>query len=173
LFESEDIDDYAPPRSTCLYNEHQVLLPLALGDIEELVLVEGMGGAMRVMAAGHSVVATFGTRIAASQRYRLIDALRRAQERRGEPVRVICAQDGDLPGRAAALELLLSLGTYAQCTLAIIPTGKDPEDLSVGELRTCLLESVTLSEAMEDSELRSDLMSAFVSVAETMQRRAR
>ena len=149
LFEPDFIDEYEPPRRTVLYNEHRILQPLARGEIEELALVEGMGGALRSMATGMATVASFGTRLSKPQSFRLAHALRQAKEVRGKPVRLLLAHDGDSPGRHAAFEAFMALRMYADCYIPEIPDGKDPEDLTVGDLRSLYRNAGTLQDMLE------------------------
>lgn len=151
LLEPEFLDAYEPPRSTVFYNEHQVLIPLAQGAIDCVVIVEGMGGALRVMAAGYPVLATFGTRMGAGQKQRILNALRQSViSRHGHKVRVVLAHDGDAPGRQAALEVLFYLGMEADCVLAELPQGKDPEDLTPAALRHTLSSAQSLDKVTSD-----------------------
>lgn len=149
LEDAEVVEDYRPPRSTVLYGEHTVFTSMASGQIHTVVLVEGMGGWLRTVAAGYSCLASFGTRLAPAQVRRMAHVFEWYSDSTGQLPTVICAHDGDAPGRAAAVEAILHLGGSCNALIAPVPRGKDPEDLTPNRLRRVLQSATGLTEGLQ------------------------
>jgi len=114
-----------------------------------VVMVEGMGAYLRSVGAGYSCLASFGTRISSAQRTRLSAAATLYYKVTGNLPQFIMGHDGDDPGRDAAFEAAIFFRSVAQCLVAEMPEGKDPEDLSVEELRKVYRGAVDVQSAMK------------------------
>ena len=106
-------------KSVVLFNSHRV------GTTEDIVLVEGYFGAMRLHMLGAPVVALMGTSISDDQ----IALLRELGVRR-----VLVLLDGDEPGRQARPALLEALASSFFVTVGELPNGCDPEVVSDEDL---------------------------------------
>jgi hypothetical protein len=129
------LEDYRPPRRSAFYLEQFAFRDL-IADTGPLtlVLVEGMGHALRVIESGFMVLGLFGTQLGRTQASRLLGAIRN----RKHPTRVVIAFDGDGPGRTAAIEVAVQLFMHCDVAIAALPEGKDPEDMPVPALRKLL-----------------------------------
>jgi hypothetical protein len=139
------LEDYSPPRSTVLYGEHLVMQTLARGGYEgnPVVLCEGMGGTLRLIASGFPTMAPFGTEMGPGQQFRLSRALRRTADW-GKPATIVLVPDADQPGIAAAVHHALSLAGFCTLKIAELPQGLDPEDCTHPQLR----EAVALAQPL-------------------------
>lgn len=166
------LEDYEPPRRIVFFNEHNVFMSLAAGRLKRpLVLVEGPGHAMRVMAAGYPSVASFGTHLADIQLSRLMHAFRQIRVHQGARPRIILATDGDAAGRASAIRTSLDIGPTVDVHLARIPPGHDPEDLTARELRGVLQGAPLFEDLVNERSLEGRQAAGILQ--EELDRRAR
>lgn len=135
LFDLASFDEWRPPRRTVFWGENYTFPGILSGEVDEVVLVEGMGAALRTVASGYSVLASFGTRLGPSQAMRLRACAEVFARVTGRRLRIILGQDGDDPGRAAAVEAFNLLAPCADVLYAPMPSGKDPEEFSPANLR--------------------------------------
>lgn len=134
-----NLREYTVPRAKVLYNEVSTFSTLLRGTATEpLVITEGPGHVLRVLACGFPCLGTFGTSPSRIQVKRIKALFLRAQELTGRRSEVILAYDGDPAGRKACALLGHELSDSAYVRIALLPPGKDPEDLTVKELRPLL-----------------------------------
>jgi len=146
IIRAYDLAEYTPgpARSAVFFNEHHVFVGLLEGSLRSpVVLVEGPGHALRVMAAGYPCLASFDSHLAQGtggkgQLPRLVDTLTRTRIRWGYKPTLILASDGDRAGRESAFHTALRLGPGFDVRIADLPSGKDPEDLDTRQLRPLL-----------------------------------
>lgn len=140
LVDQYGLHDYTPPRTSIFFNEHNVLSGMLSGHVTKpVVLCEGPGHVLRVLKTGFPCLGSFGVSLAEEQLDRLVDALVRVQRWTGAAPRLIIATDGDEAGRTSAFKTSLRIGPRADVRIARLPRGKDPEDLTVQQLRPLLL----------------------------------
>lgn len=140
LVDQYGLHDYTPPRTSIFFNEHNVLSGMLSGHVTKpVVLCEGPGHVLRVLKTGFPCLGSFGVSLAEEQLDRLVDALVRVQRWTGAAPRLIIATDGDEAGRTSAFKTALRIGPRADVRIARLPRGKDPEDLTVQQLRPLLL----------------------------------
>lgn len=143
------IRTWSPPRRTVFWCEDHFLPPLLEGRLRRpLVLVEGLGAAMRSIAAGFPALATFGTQMGPGQLHRLSLALERA----GGGQELIICPDGDKAGWDAALHHADALSGVCHVRIAPLRDGTDAEDYDVGALRDVLLRPYSVTELFNRAE---------------------
>ena len=108
-------------KSLELFNLHRVTEP-------EVVLVEGFFDCMNVMQAGFPAVALMGCTLSDAQEELLATKFER----------VIVMLDGDEPGQQGTAECLAKLGRRMWVRAAVVPVGKQPDQLSSEELEALL-----------------------------------
>ena len=108
-------------KSLELFNLHRV------GD-PEVVLVEGFFDCMKVMQAGFCAVALMGCSLSEAQEELLAKTFER----------VILMLDGDEPGQQGRGECLARLGRRMWVRAAMVPEGKQPDQLSTEEIQQFL-----------------------------------
>ena len=170
------LENYEPPRKTVFFNEHNVFMSMISGRTSRpLVITEGPGHCLRVIATGFPGIACFGTQLGSGQRIRLTETLLRVMEMTRQRPSVIIATDGDRPGRLSAAKIALDLVGRCDVSIARIPKGHDPEDLSVKELRSLLMEAPAfvdvLREPSEDGRIIQELVEEVNSKRELERRR--
>lgn len=126
--------NYAVPRSSCFYGESKCWSWFSRGGTKPLVLCEGPGHWLRIVSAGYPALATFGTAVSKRQLRRLKDAIAKTTN----PTIILC-YDGDNAGRRATDILSGIFDLDVDTRIAELPSGKDPEDLQVAELKEVLL----------------------------------
>lgn len=147
-----ELEDYEPPRSAVLFNEHNILLHLLGGRLRlPLVLLEGPGGALRTIAAGYPVLGTFGTQLAPVQLQRVLHCYRHVQTRNKQHPVVIIAGDGDQAGWKAAVRNAVELGPSFDTRLVRMPDGMDAEDHTPPVLRKMLAEAPRFVDLLTES----------------------
>jgi len=107
------------PKSKLLYNYHRIRHMLKKG----IVLVECPWAVMRLSQIGIPAVALLGTYLSQTQRKLLSNASR-----------VIIMLDGDPAGKKAAMRIKDILQSYTCVSIAALPSGLDPDDLSDHQL---------------------------------------
>lgn len=107
------------PKSEMLYGQHRVD-----PTCDRVVVVECPWGVMRLAQIGLSAVALLGTSLSPTQAA-LLSARRR----------VTLMFDGDLAGRRAAREVARRLEAVVDVQIAVLPDGRDPDDLCDDDLR--------------------------------------
>jgi len=173
-----DLRTYEPPRSSVFFNEHNVLGGMLSGDLHRpVVLVEGPGHALRVMACGYPCIASFGVSLADGQLERLLTALARMRKWTGAKPVFLVATDGDRPGRMSAFKTALQMGEAVETRVARIPEGCDPEDLSVRDLRPLLLGAPLFTDYLledgDEGDWARDAVNKFASDAYEAEQRAK
>jgi hypothetical protein len=133
----EELPEYRPPRKKAFYNENNAFPFLLNHDNSSVVMVEGMGHALRALSAGVVPMASFGTQLGQVQLRRLKGLRRKC----GRQLDITLAYDGDDAGVMAAMTIAAQLGSTARTRIALLPEGSDPEDLTAGELRRVLREA--------------------------------
>jgi hypothetical protein len=144
------LEDYRPPRSSAFYLEQFAFRDLVADTgPATLVLVEGMGDALRVIESGYMVLGLFGTQMGRTQTSRLLGLI----QNRRHSTRVVIAFDGDSAGRKAAIEVAVQLFMHCDVCIASLPEGKDPEDMPIPMLRSELRDASSCSYILaSDSE---------------------
>ena len=120
--DSEDIGRFGKwklprgfPKSEVLYGAHRLPVPAPRG----VVVTECPWGAMRLHQLGIPAVALLGTTLMQKQRLHL----HRFQ-------RIVLALDGDRAGVAAAQRIQSALSKSTDVRVAVLPDGKDPDELT-------------------------------------------
>lgn len=149
------LQDYQPPRDQLFFNEHNVFFQYGAGMLSQpLVLVEGPGHALRVMATGHPVVASFGLSLSTVQKERLRFLLLNAAQTRAAKPELIVAFDGEVNAWKAACAVAAFLTPEVNVRVARLPDGADPEDLSATSLQSCLFQATPYTTLLrQDSDM--------------------
>ena len=104
------------PKSKILFNFHRVRQRLATTGV---VLVECPWGVMRLAQIGVPALALLGTALSPAQRKLIVHAKR-----------VLILLDADTAGHSAAPRILHALATHTHTSIAHLPNGRDPDDLT-------------------------------------------
>jgi DNA primase len=115
-------------KSLELFNLHRVTGP-------GVVLVEGFFDCMKVHQAGFPTVALMGSSFSEAQQELLVAKFER----------VVVMLDGDEPGRLATAECVRRLASRIWVRAAVVPEGKQPDQLSSEELRQILRIDVSVA----------------------------
>lgn len=114
------------PKSEVVFNLHRAFGAAGHGTV---VVVEGFFDCLKVHQAGYAqVVALLGARLSGAQRELL---LARFQE-------LVLMLDGDTIGRQASQALAASWQEPVPLRLATVPAGRQPDQLSTGEIQAIL-----------------------------------
>jgi hypothetical protein len=146
------LEEYDPPRNRVLWMEDRVfpwLLQQKPGETAHVVVVEGMGHCLRCMSAGFPTLAMFGTQLGSGQFWKLRGLMEKLRGRGVNPA-ITVALDGDGPGRRAAVKFALTMSPYADISIAELPPGKDPEDITAPHLQSVIQQSLPLYERNRD-----------------------
>jgi DNA primase len=108
-------------KSLELFNLHRVAEP-------EVILVEGFFDCMKVHQAGFSALALMGCSLSEAQEELLAAKFER----------IVIMLDGDEAGREATAEILVRLAPRMWVRAAMVPEGKQPDQLSGDELQELL-----------------------------------
>ncbi|MDP8268203.1 MAG: toprim domain-containing protein [Candidatus Tenebribacter davisii] len=126
-FTSVSISDDSNLRYKHLSEEKSVipikdyLLGLEFTDGNSCILVEGLFDMMRI---GDGAVCGFGVKITSEQK-RLLSKFQT----------VVIAFDGDSAGRTSSENLANDLAPFCDCKIVDLPDGKDPDNLSKGDIK--------------------------------------
>lgn len=166
VYQEYGLEAYKPPRNVVFFNEDKVFVSLLEGTLTRpVVLVEGPGHCLRVLASGYPCVGSFGTQLGAYQAPRLLHALRRLRTLTGSAAEVIVATDGDDAGRMSAFRTAHTLSPYCHVRVAWLPDGMDPEDLTTRELRAILSSAPEFIDLLEEQTDRGRLSREFLAAA--------
>jgi len=105
-------------KSLELFNLHRVTEP-------DVILLEGFLDCMKVRQAGFPGVALMGSSLSEAQEDLLVAKFER----------VVVMLDGDEPGRQATNECLMRLARWMWVRVALVLEGRQPDQLSLHELR--------------------------------------
>ena len=145
---------YEVPRGSTFFGEQHNWQWFARKTPSPLVLCEGPGHFLRITESGYTALATFGTSVSERQRARIIEGL----EHRGDMPDVILCYDGDFSGRRATQKLAEQISSYCNLLVAVLPEGKDPEDLTIRELRQVLRDALPFFEvSLEQTAFTPDV----------------
>ncbi len=109
------------PKDQLLYSSHRVR------NAHSLVIVECPWGVMRLDQIGIPAVALLGTHLSAVQQQLLLPT-----------PHLIVMMDGDPAGRSAASRISQQMLTHPNLSVASIPDGLDPDELTDGQLAATL-----------------------------------
>jgi DNA primase len=109
-------------KSIELFNLHRV------GESERIVVVEGFFDCIKVHQSGFPCVALMGSSLSTEQEKILVQNFRR----------ILFLFDGDDAGRRGADECLLRLGKKLLVMAVMLPEGKQPDSMSVEEMKSAL-----------------------------------
>ena len=113
-------------KSLELYNLHRVVG--GAGDSRTVIVVEGFFDCIRVHAAGYPCVALMGSSLSDEQEKILCQQFTGA----------VLLFDGDDAGRTVTENCLVRLGRRMWVKAGIVPQGKQPDQLSIDEIKTIL-----------------------------------
>jgi len=163
--EEYSLEDYKPPRRSMFYNEQNSLVSLIYGKLARpVVIVEGPGHALRVLAAGYPVLGTFGATLTVTQLTRLKSSFPTGRRE------LIFASDGDHAGAMSAVKASLFLGPKFICRVADLKPNTDPEDYTPKALRNLLRDASNIIDVLtEDTALGERVRTAYFESVENIQ----